>query len=364
MQAPRVAYFIDELRLGGATRQLVVLARALRPAVEPLVYCLSRRSEPLASELRDADIPVTAFERRLRWDPRFVSQLTRRLRDDGVDMVHGWLEASNAYAYLAARPPGLPVAFSLQSDHLKIGGIRGRAIDWMTRRALAVTVNSRAGYDFLVKRMGLPADRVTLVPNWLGVDIRPRDGAAPNPPVVAMLGRLVEMKRADLLIDALSLMRDRGSDARLEIVGDGPARPALEAQVAAAGLADRVTFAGMQMDVTSTLARARCVVIPSEFEGLPNTAVEALAAGLPIVARPVGDLPDLVREGETGRLVHEGSAPALAEALTGVLGDGALAEAARRAGPALVEERFSIAAAIDILVPLYEGLARTRQGTP
>jgi len=362
MQVPRVAYFIDELQLGGATRQLAVLVRALSPRAEPMVYCLSRRSEPLGAELREAGIDVTVFERRLRWDPLFVRQLTRRLREDGVHLVHGWLEASNAYAWLAARPLRLPVVFSLQSDRLNLPPMRRRAVAWMGRRADAWTVNSRAGRKYLVETMGLPEARVTLVPNWLGVDLRPREGTAPGPPSIALVGRLVAMKRADLLIDALALLRDRGIDACVDIVGDGPERGSLEARVAAAGLADRVRFAGMLMDVAPVIQRSACVVLPSEFEGLPNTAVEALAAGVPIVARPVGDLPDLVRDGSTGRLFTEGTADALAHALSEVLADDALAEAARREGPTLVRERFSIDTAIGTLAPLYERLV-TEAGT-
>jgi len=362
MPAPRVAFLVNELTLGGATRQLAVLARALRPRVEPLVYCLSGRTEPLRTELVDAGVEVVVFRRPLRWNPGFVLQLERRLRDDAVDVVHGWQEAADAYGFLASRRLGLPVVFSLQSDRTRVGDIRGRIIAWMSRRVPAYTVNSRAGREHLVRDLGVAPDRALLVPNWIGIDIVPRTGPAPEPPVIAIIGRLVDIKRADLAIEALALLRSRGSEARLEIVGDGPERESLQARVAAAGLEDRVDFAGFQIDVRPVLERAACVVMPSEFEGLPNTAVEALAAGVPVVARPVGDLPDIVRDGITGRLVAEGSAEALATALAQVIEDTALAESTRREGPAIVRERFSIEAAIDTLAPLYERLHRKETG--
>ena len=94
MRVPRVAYFIDELRLGGATRQLAVLGGAARGRMEPIVYCLSRHTEPLGTILRQAGVEVRAFERRLRWDPWFVAELKRQLGHDRVDLVHGWLQAA------------------------------------------------------------------------------------------------------------------------------------------------------------------------------------------------------------------------------------------------------------------------------
>lgn len=367
MQAVRVAFFTNELTLGGAPRQLAALTRELAPRIEPVVYCMSRRSEPLASELRDAGVEVTVFERRLRWDPLFVRHVTRRLEQDGVHIAHGWQDAANVYAWLSTRPLRLPAVFSLQSDRSTLPRLRRRVMIWMGHRVDAWTVNSRAGYSFLVDTLGVANERVTLLPNWIGVDIEPLNGRAPRPHVIAFVGRLADIKRADLLIDALALLRERGSDARVEICGDGPERAALEARAHNAGLADRVTFHGMLMDVTPVIRRAACVVLPSEFEGLPNTAVEALAAGVPIVARPVGDLPDLAIEGSTGKLFTAAEvgalAPALADALSAVLDDDALAQAARRDGPAMVRERFSIDAAISRLAPIYERLAGTERKT-
>jgi len=316
---------------------------------------MSGLEHPYAHRLRERGIPVTAFQRRSHADVgRFVA-LTRALGADSVDVVHAFLDASNAYAFLATRVIRKPVIMSLRSDRFTISGVRARALRAMMRRVDAVTTNSRAGVSLLVDSVGVDRNRVILVPNATGVSV-PRVDSASR--LIGCVGRLVELKRVDLIIRALPLVRASLPDAQLEVVGDGPARPSLQALAQELGLGDAVRFTGAVEDATSYIAHHACLVLASTFEGLPNAVLEALAAGIPVVATPVGDVASIVSEGSTGVLVHDPSPPAFAGAIVRALTDTSLRASAREDGPRLVRERFSVEAAPVAHLPLYERLSK------
>ena len=169
---------------------------------------------------------------------------------------------------------------------------------------------------------GLQADRLVVVPNPAP------SGEPPSPPrerdTFVFAGRLTEQKALDVAIEAVA----RLEEARLVLLGDGPERRRLEDLVARLGLNGRVEFRGAQprSSVLEALARATAAILPSAWENFPHAAVEALAVGTPVVATPVGGVPEIVRDGENGLLVEPGSVEALAEALRRLAGDGPLRE--------------------------------------
>lgn len=157
---------------------------------------------------------------------------------------------------------------------------------------------------------------------------------------VITICRLVSWKHVDGLIAAVQ-GRDR---LRLTIVGDGPMRTKLEAQVRAARLLERVHFAGQcdSVEVMRQLLRADIFVLNSSYEGLPHVVIEAMGAGVPVVATPVGGIPELVRHGKTGLIVPMGDSTALGAALDRLAGDPVLARTIADAARALVETHFSL----------------------
>jgi glycosyltransferase involved in cell wall biosynthesis len=166
------------------------------------------------------------------------------------------------------------------------------------------------------------AKPVSVVPNGLDPTepIAPVERAAarrrygfPDDAVVALaIGRLSHEKGVDLLLDAFAQAVAQEPRLRLLVAGDGPERPRLEAAIARAQLVDRVVLPGQVREVRSAYAAADLLVVPSRTEGLPNVVLEALDAGLPILATQVGAIPELVHEGLTGWLVPPGDVPALA----------------------------------------------------
>ena len=275
-------------------------------------------------------------------------------------VMHGhWVVPGGVIA--AAARPALPLVVSLHGSDVFVAErapIARMAAREVLRRAGLVTACS----SDLARRaitLGAPADRVEVVP--YGVDAarfkpapaardaaRARLGIPPGAPLLFAAGRLVRKKGFEYLIDAL-----RNVDAHLAIAGDGDLADELRARARTAGVADRVHFLGdlPQGAVGDWFAGADVAVAPSvrddsgNVDGLPNTVLEALASGTPLVSTPAGGITGVVDDGRTGVIVPQRDAGALAAALTGLLRDPRRRAGLGRAGRALVEARFGWEAA-------------------
>jgi glycosyltransferase involved in cell wall biosynthesis len=168
---------------------------------------------------------------------------------------------------------------------------------------------------------------------------------ADDPLRILNVGRLVPVKGQRMLVELAAGLRDRGIDAEVVIVGEGAERPALEALIREHGLEDRVLLRGAlgQDAVPGELARADLFVMPSFAEGLPVSAMEAMAAGVPVVAPRFTGLPELVDDGVTGRLVTPARLDELVEAVAGLAVDPAGRERIAAAARRTVEQRFDVA---------------------
>ena len=215
-----------------------------------------------------------------------------------------------------------------------------------------------------VLAMGFPEQR-TLV-HYTGVDwraIRPR-GPGEETPTVLHVARLVEMKGTEYLIRAVAALARTHKQVRLDIVGDGPLRPRLQALAGSLGLGPRVRFLGAlpHADALSHMRRAAMLVLPSvhtptgRVEGLGMVLLEAAATGVPVVASRVGGIPEGVLDGQTGVLVPERDAEALYVGMAGLLDQ---PDTRRRMGAAariLVEQRFDIRRQNETLEGFYDAV--------
>jgi len=222
------------------------------------------------------------------------------------------------------------------------------------RRADAVLVLTDSAAQHLVEQ-GLAADRVHVLPSGYDPVLFERPYADPLPevprPRVLFAGRLADQKRP---VDAVLAHALLAPDVSLVVVGDGPLRGAVEAAVAASPACDRVHLVGLvpHEQVPAYLQHADAFVLPAQYEELGSVLVEAMAAGLPVVANAVGGIPDLVTDLVTGRLVERGDLPALAKALAEALADPSTAPPAREhversyAWPALARQVRDVYAAV------------------
>src|SRR5947207_4565096 len=209
---------------------------------------------------------------------------------------------------------------------------------------------------FVVIRLGIELDeRVTPQQNGRGESRRylgiPGDRFA-----VGWIGRMTAVKRTDDVLVAFKQLRDGGVDACLCMVGDGPDRVQLERRAHELGVVKETLFLGYQEDVAPFYAAFDALVLPSSNEGTPVSAIEALAAGRPVVATRVGGVPDFVWEGEGGFLVEPGATDDLADRLAELARDEGLRERMGKAGRERVLPRYAVARLVDDVDRLYRSL--------
>ena len=337
----RILHVIQELGTGGAERILISAYRGAREAGHEVFVVAA--PGPLASEL-EAEVFPLPLVRRKAWRLPFAAAAVRRaVRASRPDVIHAYNPtmalATGLVTRRGRRPPGL---VNLQGGSEK---------DWpaavrLVRLSGLAPVACGPGVAAALEARGLtPA---ATVPNAVGPAPPPGERLVPENLVLAV-GRLVEQKNHELAIRAMTQV----PGATLAIVGDGPLRPDLERL--AAELGAPVIFTGVRRDARALMGAADVVVMPSRWEGLPLSALEALASGTPLVATNVRGLRELVTDGENALLVPE-EPEALAAALRRVLDDPTLAARLSEAGRR-VEGAGSDAALVAGFLALYERLA-------
>jgi glycosyltransferase involved in cell wall biosynthesis len=208
---------------------------------------------------------------------------------------------------------------------------------------------------FTVIRLGIPLDQ-RLGDETAGLDYRALYGIPDDAFVVGWVGRMTGVKDTGAVLRIVRSARERGVNAVLCMVGDGPDRERLEQLAHELGIARATYFVGYQEEVAGYYRLFDAFLLPSVNEGTPVSAIEALASGTPVVATRVGGVPDVVRDGVDGFLVEPGNADAAAERLAELAVDPALRERLGKSGSAYVRERYSVERLVDDVDRLYRSL--------
>ncbi len=345
----------------GTTSQLALLTRELPRERFEIHVCVLGTGEGLPPFLQTAGVPLTALGW-TRWlDPRPLWELRRLLRDFRPDLVHAFRPSSLRALALAGGTEGrLVVSRPFATRSRRAGGI-ARLDRWLLRRADRVVVEGTAAADRCL-RAGLADEKVVVVPP--GVTAA-HGTAAPSPlpedaaPCRALLcaGRLEAHKGFRDAIWAFDVLRYLHDDLHLLLAGDGPERPRLERFTGRIRAVGRVHFAGMRPDVPALMGAAEIVWVPSLADGGALVALEAMAAGRPVVASRLPGLAEVVADGETGFLVPPGDRIALARQTRLLLDDEALRRHLGRAGRERVARHFAPQSAVRRLAEVYAGLA-------
>jgi glycosyltransferase involved in cell wall biosynthesis len=373
----RVLAVVNSLVLGGAERTLerTVLALSRQGLVEYTV-CTLGEAGPIGTSLRRAGIEVRSLglqENGLASIAAAAAGVRRLLRQRRFDLMHSVLYRSHCATRLARLWNGLRPPL-VSAEHCTGGG-RGRLLllvnSLMSPLSSRIAVVSEAVLDEVARRDWISRRKVAMVRNGIEVPrrssaaggrLRRRLGIPPGDAVFLMLGRLHREKGPDVLIDALRLLAARRTRGwRVLVVGAGPEEGPLRARVREQGLQKRVFVAGARRYVAPWLEAADALVLPSREEGLPVSALEAMARGRPVVATRVGGTAEAVVDGESGLLVPPESPAALADAMACLIREPALREAMGKRARARVEAEFSLQAMVGATLRCYqEALAEQR----
>lgn len=351
----RVGLVIGQLTYGGAEGQLFELARGLASFASPFVYCLSSSREPYGSLVEQAGVPLRVLPSRGSFDASRVLALRRALVADGIEVVHAFLFLASGYAYLATRGlRGMRLVTSARNCKPEPNPVRRRVLRAAFRASARVICNSREMARYAVEYYGAPATRTEVV--WNGVDTsrfdlprRPHEGLR-----IGTVGRVERQKNLHAFLDAAALVLAARPDATFEIVGDGSLRDSFRAEVERRGLSGVVSLPGVRADVPGFLAGLDQFWLTSDWEGTPNVVLEAMAAGLPVVATRVGGTPEVVEDGRDGVLVDAGDAVGIAKASLALAGDASAAAAMGREAARAARERFSIDAMVRATSAVYD----------
>jgi glycosyltransferase involved in cell wall biosynthesis len=370
----RVFYLIDSLNAGGTEGQMASTALYLhRLGHEVTVGCL-REEGPWLDLLDKAGIPVVEFpKRKTLLSANGVYQLLRMV----VFMVRKRFHVTHTYdlwanllGVPAARLAGTPIIVSSRrylADLEWYTPRRNKIMGIIYRLSTHVVVNSAPVRDLLLKRNGLSSEKVHVIYN--AVDSQPfaaakgdrkelLPGIDRGAKLIAVVANMYSpVKGHHRLIAAARTVCCCHPEVVFLLIGDGPERSKLERQVAAAELSRTFVFLGRRKDIPELLACCNLSVLPSEAEGLPNAVLEAMAAGLPVVATRVGGIPEVIEDDINGLLVSAQDTQALAGAILRILDDPGLATRLAQAGQKRMRTHFSFERLTTQLERLYRPAA-------
>ncbi len=365
----KVMYVIWSLEVGGAERVVVSLAGGLnRRLFSPVVVCLNQPGR-LAEELRRQGIPVMALQKHPAVDLVMLLRLIRLMRRLKVEIVHTHLWTANLWGRIAAWIAGVPVVVATEHNvdvwKRPIHAICDRLLSRGTDRLICVSEGVRT---FYAQRLPCANGRLQVIHNGIEEEryaaAVPRQ-LAPIPdgewagrfPVVAVIGRLVPAKGHRDCIEALKELRPRFPSLLALFIGEGPLRGELEEAITAAGLSETIRLAGLRQDIPDVLRRIHVLLMPSLREGLPMVALEAMAAGVPVVATDVGGANEAVVDGVTGVLVPPQDPRALAQAISRLLEDPLRYQAMSAGARRRIEERFTVRRMVAQTQAMYQQAA-------
>lgn len=351
-----VCHVVLSLEPGGLENGVVNVINGLNTTEFRSSVCCVRRGGEFAARIRP-NVPVVCMGLQSGIDPLTVLGMARLFRNSRVDIVHTRNVTAFFYGLVAARLAGVPAV--VHSEH-------GRTFPERPRRAMAqrlmlrgtdaaFAVSAQLRAD-LVRELGVDRERFEVIHN--GVDVTAFCAAGPHVPsprtmCIGSVGRLVPVKNYSLLLQAFARL-PLSLPCRLVLVGDGSERAALSKLATELGILDRVEFAGHRDDVAQLLRAMDIFVLPSLSEGLSNTLLEAMAAGVPVIASDVGGNREIVESEDSGLLFRCGDIEHAAAQLLRLVENATFRRSLGQAGAARVRKEFSIEA----MIRRYENLYR------
>ncbi len=368
----RVLSVIATLDRSGAEKQFALLAKGL-PKDEFDVHAVAlTRGGPYADWLEEANVPLTILHKRLKADPVALWRLRRLVRSLQPDILHTWLFTANTYGRLAVgKNPQPKVIVSERCVDSWKAGWQLKTDQKLQPRTDRWVVNGESVADFY-REQGVPGDRINVISN--GVEVADSEPLTqeernrmlaefdlpPNAHVVGYVGRLASQKRVKDLIWSIQMLRQLRENVFFLIVGDGPERDELGEFARQMTCAPFVRFAGHRSDSAKLMRAFDVFWLASEFEGMSNSLMEAMAAGVPAIASNISPNRELVVDGETGYLVNVGDSAAFSQFADRILANPELKTRLGIAARSRMQENFRIEQMVDRHAELFRSIMQER----
>jgi L-malate glycosyltransferase len=394
-ERPKVLHLVTSFEAGGTERQFVELLKRLNPERFDVRLAALRIEGPFYEEIasRFPDIPefrLTSFYNR-----NALKQLTRLralLKRERIDIIHTHGFYDSLFGAMAGRLSGVQVIASqrhLQLSSRKVHDWGSRAIHYLADK---IIVNSQAISDFIRQSNHHTNDKITVIHNGLCEGLHPPTleeespidlnlkefagaylkplahnaiccelGLSAEVKIIGMVARLVAVKGHRYFLEAATRVALEDQRVHFVLVGDGPLKNEIAAQAMQLGIAERVHMLGDRSDARRLVASFDMSVLASLSEGLPNTVMEAMSAGVPVVATAVGGTTELIDDGETGFLVPSADAHALAEKMLFVLRNEADCQVVAQRGRKFIDSQFSMQRMVEAVEKLYEEMMTKRR---
>jgi len=344
----KVLVVADKLAYDSATSQCIDLVRALRSRNVPCQVCST------GGELRPVLAAMGVESYLIKFNYFSFRRLIKYLREFRPEIVH-------AFGNRGLRParriaPRLDVRYVVT-----LHGVPDISDPPVAGADLAGVIAINQGIrEALVNQQGVPRGRVRVIPCGIDIDrfaaVRRVPRGPGHIPVIGCVGRMEAGKGQDVLIRALKRIAERGSEALLLLIGEGPQEPALRRLARDEGIAGLVTFGAPMRDVAEVFRLLDILAIPTIREGTGFAALEAMACGVPVIATGVGEFLSLIEDERTGLLSPPGDADALADRIERILGDPDLTERLGEAGRAFVRERYPLGRMVDGTLEFYRNV--------
>ncbi len=380
----RILHLITRLDRGGsATNTLLTVGGLPSPFGQSLIYGRTAEFPQLARELQRkvemAEVPQLVRSPSPIKDLVAFLKIYGLLRRERFDLVHTHTSKAGILGRVAARLAGVP--HIVHTPHGQaFNGYAGRLMTslfvllerWaatFTDRIIGLT--DQEIRDNLERRIGDPEQFVN-IPSGIDLErfetsereaaeVKASLGLLPSARLIGSVGRLEPVKGHEYLLDAFATLAPRFPDLYLALVGDGGLLPELRSRAENAGLTDRVLFLGWREDVPALLHAFDLFVFPSLSEGMGRALVEAMAAGLPVVATKAASIPEVLAEGEAGYLVEPASAASLAAGIETLLLDPELQSRLAKAGRERARN-YSVEAMLQKIGDVYQDVLGNKNG--
>lgn len=363
----RVLLMIDDASVGGGQKHLLDLATRIDRAKFDVAVATAGDGF-LPDRLRTASIPIYPVSLANRPDLRAAGECRRILRAFSPDLVHTHGGTAGFHGRLAANRVGVRTVHTYHGLHyLHFGGIKSflyRSVDrWLASRTTWIICVSESDRRRARAHRLVREGQDAVVHN--GIDVEPFAGVArarqerqgresADNFLVGTIGRLQRVKGHHYLAEAAAIVARREPTCRFVVHGDGEERAVLERQIEQLGLSERFQLPGSTYDVPAALAKLDLFVLPSLWEGLPLTLLEAMAAGCPVIAARVDGVPEIIRDGENGMLVPPRDPAALADAILRMIGDRSAGERFADVARQTVTARFTLDRMVRETEKVYE----------